>query len=376
MPEIWLGYGDSEIILDMKYENILQILKTNFNNIEEKNIFELLDKNLKGNGKSLILIFRPFYQILPFLNYFKKVNNESISRKFEINIVDRILTSNIRKRLTDRGIFIERINRKNVIQKIKDFENVYILSSISYNPVFGYDCGCTDLLKECFAEEMDHIYSKYIINSLPKPGIINEPLKISMEISKTKSINFIHVICNKENIQSILFEEMDKSFLKALDQFNNLTQIYSDTSKALILSGKSSLNIQDTLGDSLNILWNNILMVREKGTIILLSESKNGIGTGALLQFIESRLDQESLDKYKYIKDIEHINFLNLLKEKFEIYCISTLPKTYINKFGIQSIDGINKAKDKILSNYGKYAKVLIIEDSDLIHGINYSTQR
>ena len=28
MPEIWLGYGDSEIILDIKYENISQHTET------------------------------------------------------------------------------------------------------------------------------------------------------------------------------------------------------------------------------------------------------------------------------------------------------------------------------------------------------------
>lgn len=371
MPEIWLGYGDSEIILDIKYENILRILKTNFNTIIENEIFEILDKNLKNNGKSLVLIFNPFYQIIPILKYFNNRNNEALSRIFEINLVEKNTPLKLKKMLSDNEITIERINRKSVIQKMNDFDNVYILSNISYDPIFGYSCGFTNLIKECFEEDMNQIYASYILNSLPQPGIINEPFKICMEICKKKSIHFIHIICNRDSIQSILFEDIDTKFTKLLEQFNTLTQIHSDTSKALIISGNCNFNTQSTLSDSLNLLWNNIHMVREKGTIVFLSENKNGIGNGALLHHIENRLEPTGLDKYKYIKDLEHIHFLNNLKEKFEIYCISTLPEVYLNKFGINVLEGINKARDKVISKYGKYVKILIIEDSDLIHGIS-----
>ena len=34
MPEIWLGYGESEIILDIKYENISHIPRPSMNKID------------------------------------------------------------------------------------------------------------------------------------------------------------------------------------------------------------------------------------------------------------------------------------------------------------------------------------------------------
>ena len=38
MPEIWLGYGDSEIILDIKYENISHILRPSMNKLDLKKL--------------------------------------------------------------------------------------------------------------------------------------------------------------------------------------------------------------------------------------------------------------------------------------------------------------------------------------------------
>ena len=38
MPEIWLGYGDSEVILDIKYENILDNSKPQFSSVGYMNL--------------------------------------------------------------------------------------------------------------------------------------------------------------------------------------------------------------------------------------------------------------------------------------------------------------------------------------------------
>jgi len=41
MPEIWLGYGASEIILDIKYENISYVPRPSMNKLD----FEKLETN-------------------------------------------------------------------------------------------------------------------------------------------------------------------------------------------------------------------------------------------------------------------------------------------------------------------------------------------
>ena len=38
MPEIWLGYGESEIILDIKYENISKIPRPSMNQLNMESL--------------------------------------------------------------------------------------------------------------------------------------------------------------------------------------------------------------------------------------------------------------------------------------------------------------------------------------------------
>ena len=96
-----------------------------------------------------------------------------------------------------------------------------------------------------------------------------------------------------------------------------------------------------TLGNSLNLLWNNYHVVSENGIIILLSENRGGVGNGTLLKLIENRLDLVGLNKYQYSKDLEHINFLKMLREKYEIFLISSLPRIYSDKLGLKSLQRI-----------------------------------
>ena len=47
MPEIWLGYGDSDVILDIKYENILDIHKAEFPMLDNESLYLELEKEIE-----------------------------------------------------------------------------------------------------------------------------------------------------------------------------------------------------------------------------------------------------------------------------------------------------------------------------------------
>ena len=55
--------------------------------------------------------------------------------------------------------------------------------------------------------------------------------------------------------------------------------------------------MQSTLGNSLNLLWNNYQTVKEKGIIILLSENKMGLGKWALPQFHRKQTGSDRIKK-------------------------------------------------------------------------------
>src|SRR6476659_2969961 len=125
---------------------------------------------------------------------------------------------------------------------------------------------------------------------------------------------------------------MEESFKKTIKILNSISKIEVDNSKSAFITGNSNFNIKDKLNNSFNLLWNNYNAVKENGIIVLLSENKNGLENGALLQFIEGRLDLNDLKKKQYIKDLEHINFLNYIIHKFKIHIISSIRKVNLNK--------------------------------------------
>jgi len=366
MPEVWLGYGDTEVILDIKYENILDNVKPQFSILNTESLNLELENKIKLKKSNLIIIFTPFLQMIPILKYiyqeYKKQNNSS---SLEFNTTSKYIPFKIKRVLNDNGIYINRIENNEILNKIKDFDKTIILEKVEVDPFFGYKGPSTELIRTCFSNEMNIAFST-IYDKLPQPGQITEALNISIEKSRVINCDVINVISNNDGINSIYIGEMEESFKKTIEILNSTSKIEVDKSKSAFITGNSNFNIQATLNNSFNLLWNNYNAVKENGIIVLLSENKNGLENGALLQFIEGRLDLNDLKKKQYIKDFEHINFLNVLGDKFKIHIISSIPKVYLHKLGLKPIPRVKDGLKTILFEQGKSSKILIVPNSEL----------
>jgi hypothetical protein len=366
MPEVWLGYGDTEVILDIKYENILDNVKPQFSLLNTESLNLELANKIKLKNSNLIIIFTPFLQMIPILKYiyqeYKKQNNNS---SLEFNTTSKYIPFKIKRVLNDNGIYINRIENKEILNKIKNVDKTIILEKVEVDPFFGYKGPSTELIRTCFSNEMNIAFST-IYDKLPQPGQITEALNISIEKSRAINCDVINVISNNEGINSIYIGEMEESFKKTIEILNSISKIEVDKSKSAFITGNSNFNIQATLNNSFNLLWNNYNAVKENGIIVLLSENKNGLENGALLQFIEGRLDLNDLKKKQYIKDLEHINFLNVIGDKFKIHIISSIPKVYLHKLGLKPISRVNDGLKTILFEQGKSSKILIVPNSEL----------
>ena len=366
MPEVWLGYGDTEVILDIKYENILDNVKPQFSLLNTESLNLELANKIKLKNSNLIIIFTPFLQMIPILKYiyqeYKKQNNSS---SLEFNTTSKYIPFKIKRILNDNGIYINRIENKEILNKIKNVDKTIILEKVEVDPFFGYKGPSTELIRTCFSNEMNIAFST-IYDKLPQPGQITEALKISIEKSRAINCDVINVISNNDGINSIYIGEMEESFKKTIKILNSISKIEVDNSKSAFITGNSNFNIQATLNNSFNLLWNNYNAVKENGIIVLLSENKNGLENGALLQFIEGRLDLNDLKKNIYIKDLEHINFLNVIRDKFKIHIISSIPKVYLHKLGLKPIPRVKDGLKTILFEQGKSSKILIVPNSEL----------
>lgn len=365
MPEIWLGYGDSEIILDIKYENILNILKPEINVLNPEKLSLSIRNNINLQNSTLILITTPFPRMWEIIKIIRELANELRIESVDIFLVSKPFSPKLRQDFSKEASNIARIESEEVLKKISLYKNIILVDKIEYDPVFGFSGSPAKLIKKCYPQVMNQIYAS-VIGEPPKPGLCGEALKISIEALSEMDCQLIHVLSDRERIDSIYFGHQISSFMAAVNSFKEKTSITSDYSKSAFISGNSTYSSQITLGNSLNLLWNNCHSVTDGGTIVLLSENRGGINEGAISKFVEGRLDLNGLDKYQYIYELEHINFLQVLGEKYEILLISTLPQVYLSKLGVKSISKIKDGLDWIIKKNGKFSKTNIIPTSEI----------
>lgn len=365
MPEIWLGYGETEVILDIKYENILKIANPNLEKMTDERIQTTISKDIEIQESTLIMFVTPFRFMSSLIKIFhNKLIEEKVS-SWEICIVSTPFSHRTRQLLSEYNVNFTRISTNQIIDKISSFKNVILIDKMEFDPIFGYAGTYSRLVRHCYPEIMNQIYPT-ILNQIPRPGELTEALKIAVEHITKRNYQMINVISDSVGIDSIYIGNSSQLFFQTASLFKQKSTVESSQSKSGIFSGFTNFNLQKTLSDSLNLLWNNIQSVSQNGTIILLSENRDGIGHGAISKYIEGRLDFDGLNKYNYIKDIEHLNFLQACKENYDIILISTLPKLYLEKLGIKSMQKIKDGLDYLLKNNGKYHKINIIPTSEI----------
>ena len=268
-------------------------------------------------------------------------------------------------RLNENGISLSRVASEDVLEKVNKFSNTILIDRIEYDPVFGFTGSPVRLLRECYPDEMNQVCT-FIFDSLPNPGKYGDPLKLAIEAASKTSAQWIHLISNNDGIDSVFIGDLSYSFNEAIQRFKSITQPTAESSKSAFISGNTNYSCQMTLGNSLNLLWNNYHAVSNGGIIILLSENRGGVGNGSLLKLVENRLDLDGLNKYRYSKDMEHIHFLKMLREKYEIFLVSSLPRIYTDKLGLKSLQRIKDGLEMVIEKNGKYSKSLIIPNSEI----------
>ena len=121
---------------------------------------------------------------------------------------------------------------------------------------------------------------------------------------------------------------------------------------------------RSTLGKSLSSLWNCYDAIKNDGMAILLGECKNGMGSEAIQQFIEGRLNPDKIrNPAKYIDGMEDLLFLSEIQKKFQVALVSILPELYAKRLNMISLNSTKQAMDYILKTQGARQKVEVISD-------------
>jgi len=358
MPEIWLKYGSTEVVLDIKAENLLDYVTEEIEHMGEEQVNAKLDAITVKNDSQIA--------VLDASQHVAKLTSMLVDILMKRGIVVSMgvpadVFNAYRNTFQDRGVQISKL--PNDPSKLSN--DLIFLSQASFDPLFGYSGTPTQLLKHFGREEMLDAY-KARNGDMPKPGTANNALSLAHKFADRFDGTSIEAIIGTRGFADIVVDKPTKAHQTAIAKLESFGKVEVEKGKASIIS---SGNGRSTLSNALNSLWNCIDAVKEDGSITLLAECRDGFGSSALERLVEGKIDMDDAHNLaEYIDGLENLLYLDEVGEKYELMLISTLPDYYAkSRLGFKTYRRIKDALHHILNVHGPRQKVLVVSDASKV---------
>jgi len=366
MPEIWLRYGTTDVVLDIKFENIANQISSTFQvSLDQEDVKTAITSGIPITDKMLILGLSASKAAARTITMLaQEAHTRGLS--FTIDVPHKI-ASTLRANLVDiETIPVNRIDYQSLNDRMAKFQNTVIVSRVAYDPLFGFSGAPTALLRNLLADQMAEAFNARKDNR-PAPGIEGSPLKVATSAVENIPVSSIELVADGDNVRGIHIGGIKEAFDKAIEQLQSISTIETEMVKCAIISASDEPSSHSTLATALNSLWNSIHIIKEGGTAILLVEAREGIGSGALQMCIEGRLKQEQLHLSPYIDGLEHLLFMEELRVKYDMGLVSTLPHYYTRtRLGFTTYSGTKDVLQKLQEKHGKNFRTLVLSNADI----------
>lgn len=366
MPEIWLKYGGTHVVLDIKFENLLKHISSNLDLLTDEQVraklsgVALMECTLilaTDGSKSVARVIDTILDLNRSIDL-SKVSIETFSKYAEA------LCANI----SNKGCSIQKIGSEPFDVMTKKFQKILIISHTKHDPLFGY-CGApTTLLRNFYPDKMTEAFNSRVTD-LPAPGIAGPPLEVALSVFSELRAEAVEVVGNSDGISAIFHDNIIEAFDSALGHLSAITETEEISSSSAIICTSNEEGPHDTLLSSLNSLWNSIHLVKRNGSAVLLAENIQGVGNGVLRDCVEGKIEvQNALDGRTYVEGQEHLLYLRELRSQYDLGIMSTIPQYYLNaKLGLYPYTGSKEVLDRLIEKHGKNHKILVISEADTI---------
>jgi len=354
VPEIWLNYGVSEVVLDIKAENLEQKIDSEGKNLEDSELSERLLSGLDLSKPMELVVLHSSKNTQKTISTLYSLCEQK-SLPFPKILADRRILSLVKSGLPE-GSAISEFGDASLSNS-----NLVFMSEIELDGLFGFETVSTRLMRRFGQENMLAAYAKRRDN-LPAPGQPTESIAEARKFADSFEIIGIEIIANSKGIVDVSVGHPAKT----MDISRSLETVAvrdTERQKAVIIStGKGASN--DTLGRSLSSLWNCYGGVKAGGLAVLLGECKGGLGPAALGQFVEGRLGVDKLrNPARYVDGMESLLYLTEIQKIFQIGMVSTLPELYVKKLNMIPLNGAKHALEYVLKTQGPRQKVSVVSD-------------
>jgi hypothetical protein len=365
MPEIWLRYGTTDVVLDIRFENLAEQISANFPALPEEEVRTAV-AGVPLTDNMLVIALSGSKAAGRIITILSDLARE---KGFNVTVdVPQKIAGALRASLAgNETISINRIDYQSLQERMGKFQSTVVVSTVSYDPLFGFAGAPTSFVRNLLPDRMDEAF-KARKNNRPAPGTRAAPLKVALSAAANIPAASVELVASNAGIAGIHIGSTSEAFEKAASQLQSLSTSETDMTKCAIISASGEAGVHSTLAGALNSLWNSVHIVKEGGSAILVAENREGVGGGALQMFIEGRLKQEQLQSSPYVDGLEHLLFIEELRQKIELGLVSTLPHYYArSKLGFATYAGMKDILDKLPEKQGKSFKALVLSDADIM---------
>lgn len=370
MPEIWLRYGTTDVVLDIRFENLASQISSSFAPMGEEQASAAYE-GVPVTDNMLLVALSPSKAVARAVNTIAE-SAKAKSLNATVDVPARF-AGHIRSGLASLSpdpqvtpLSINRIDYHSLEERAKKFQSTVVVSQVACDPLFGFSGAPTALVRAFYPEKMAAAFSARRDN-VPAPGEEGAPLKVAREAVEGLQATSVELVANGAGVAGVHAGPANETLARAVEQLRGVATATSETAKSAIISASSDPAFHSTLAGSLNSLWNSIHVVKEGGTAVLLAENREGIGGGALQSLVEGRLKQEQVPLSPYVDGLEHLLYIQELKQRYELGLVSSLPQYYAaEKLGFATYPGVKDALEKVLLRHGKSHKALVVSDADV----------
>ncbi len=346
MPEIWLNYGSTDVVLDIKAENLEEKIDVGGKTLSDSEIESKLG-SLDISKPTEFVVLNTSESVRKTLSIlFERYEQKSIPKP--PILADRKIMNIVKNYLPEHNSISEFSNVEDSDSKL------VFIGEMEFDGLFGYETISTRLLKKFGTELM--------LSDLPSPGQDVENFQIAKKFSEKFDILAIEIIANSNGMYDLSVGHPSSTSSISKSFGTNGTKDIGKHKTMIISTGKESSN--NTLSKSLSSLWNCSDAVKNDGFAILLAECKLGIGSDGIQSFIDGRMNIDRLKKpSQYIDGMENLLYIAEIQKKFQLGLLSILPTHYTKKLNMIPFDGIKQVMDYVLKNQGQNQKVEVISD-------------
>ena len=183
---------------------------------------------------------------------------------------------------------------------------------------------------------------------------------------------------SREAMDDIAEEIAEASFIDVIPRGGKVRTVLEDAPFDAIENGFLSVGVQparaivigtggrgydDTLSSAIRTTWNALSGVRKSGSVVLMAECSEGLGSTALDMAATGRLSGDGGRRREaHVDGLEDVFYLNKLRDEYDVLLLSGLPEVYAkSKLGLATARGSGEAVGRLLNKLGRSGKMNVV---------------